>query len=54
MKKNIIKEVIIVIIAMIILMLCLILIDKNVKRNNIETAKMSVDWNTYTCSLYWE
>lgn len=52
--KNIIKEVIIVIIVMIILMGALILLDKNVRRNNMETAKMSVDWNTYTCSLYWE
>ena len=52
--KNIIKEVIIVIIVMIILMGALILLDKSVRRNNMETAKMNVDWNTYTCSLYWE
>lgn len=53
MKKVIIN--IITIIAVIIMFILILKgIDENVKRINRETAKMSVDWKTYTCSLYWE
>lgn len=52
--KKLIKEVIIILITMGILLITLILIDKNVRKNNMETAKIGVNWKTNTCYLYWE
>lgn len=52
--KKLIKEVIIILIAIVILIIALVIIDKNVRKNNIETAKMGVNWKTNTCYLYWE
>lgn len=52
--KKLIKEVIIILISMILLMGALILIDKTVRKNNMETAKMGIDWKENICYLYWE
>ena len=53
MKKRII-DIITIIVILILFILSLIYMNENVKRINKETAKMSVDWTTNTCSLYWE
>lgn len=52
--KKLIKELVIILITMTILLITLVLIDKNVRKNNMETAKIGVNWKTNTCYLYWE
>ena len=52
--KKIVINIITFIIVIIVFILTLIMLDENVKRINKETAKMSIDWTTNTCSLYWE
>lgn len=52
--KKLIIYILEIILVILIFTLSLILINRRVKAYDKETAKMNVDWNTYTCSLYWE
>ena len=52
--KKIVINIITFIIVIIIFILTLIMLDENRKKIDRETAKMSIDWTTNTCSLYWE
>ena len=47
-------DIITIIVIIILFALSLIWLNDNAKRVNRETAKMSIDWTTNTCSLYWE
>lgn len=53
MKKRVI-DIITVIVIITLFILSLIYMSENVKKVDRETAKMSIDWKTNTCSLYWE
>ena len=52
--KKIVINIITILIILTLFTLSLIFMSENVKRVNRETAKMSIDWETYTCKLYWE
>ena len=54
MKKKVVIDIITIIVIIILFALSLIWLNDNAKRVNRETAKMSIDWTTNTCSLYWE
>ena len=52
--KKIVINIITILIILTLFIISLIFMSENVKRVNRETAKMSIDWTTNTCSLYWE
>ena len=53
MKKRVI-DIITVIVIITLFILSLIYMSENARKVDRETAKMSIDWKTNTCSLYWE
>lgn len=52
--KKIVINIITIIAIIIVFILTLIMLQENAEKVNKETAKMSIDWTTNTCSLYWE
>ena len=52
--KKIVINIITILIILALFIISLIFMSENVKKVNRETAKMSIDWTTNTCSLYWE